>query len=101
MRGLTPWPGAFAFFRGSACQLFAAPVSNQGAGAEQQDVYAGKLGAVPETPGTIVVGVGEMFVACGGKTLLRGAPVKLGGRKKDSAQKFFNCPHLPHGEQFH
>jgi len=22
MRGFTPWPGAFAFFRGSACQLF-------------------------------------------------------------------------------
>src|SRR5438445_5036622 len=60
MRGFTPWPGAFAFFRGSACQLFATPVSNQSAGAEPQHIYPGKLAAVPETPGTIVAGGAEM-----------------------------------------
>jgi len=98
MRGFTPWPGAFAFFRGSACQLFAAPVSNQGA--EPQQVYSGKLGAVPETPGTIVAGGGEMYVACGGKTLLRVARVKLEGRKEVSAQEFVNGAHLHSGEHF-
>src|SRR5258708_10501602 len=40
MRGFTPSPGAFAFFPGSACQLFAAPVSNQGAAAEAQQAYS-------------------------------------------------------------
>jgi len=100
MRGFTPWPGAFAFFRGSACQLFAAPVSNQGARAEPQDVNPGGIGAVPETPGTIVAGGGEMFVACGGKTLLRVARVKLEGRKEVSAQEFFNGAHLHDGEHF-
>src|SRR5260221_10167839 len=99
MRGFTPWPGAFAFFRGSACQLFAAPVSNQGAEARQ--IYSGELGAVPETPGTIVAGGGEMFVACGGENLLRGWRVKLGGGKKGSPQKFFKGAHLHDGEHFH
>src|SRR5258707_3687166 len=45
MRGFTPWPGAFAFFRGSAFQLFAAPGSNQGAEVHENHPVTPRAGA--------------------------------------------------------
>jgi methionyl-tRNA formyltransferase len=86
MRAFTPWPGAYAAFRGSICQLQGQPVSKE---------RASNLAS-----GEIRFERSEFFVGCGGETLLAVSRVKLQGRKEVSALEFANGAHLQFGEHF-
>ena len=86
MRAFTPWPGSYAEFRGSICQLQGQPVSND---------HASKL-----STGEIRFERSELLVGCGGETLLLVSRVKVEGRKEVSALEFANGARLQLGEQF-
>jgi len=85
MRGFAPWPGAYTTFRGQTCHLRSEPVSN-----EKRDA----------PPGTLLLEDGDLFVVCGGATVLRLLAVKLEGRKFVSALEFANGARLKSGERF-
>jgi len=85
MRGFAPWPGAYTSFRGQTCHLRSEPVSN-----EMRDA----------PPGTLLLEDGDLFVVCGGATVLRLLAVKLEGRKFVSALEFANGARLKSGERF-
>ncbi len=86
MRGFTPWPGAYAEFRGATCQLQGQPVSKD---------HASNL-----SPGEIRFERSELLVGCGGETLLEVSRVKVQGRKEVSALEFANGARLQSGEHF-
>jgi len=86
MRGFTPWPGAYAEFRGATCQLQGQPVSKD---------HASNL-----SPGEIRFERSELLVGCGGETLLEVSRVKVEGRKEVSALEFANGARLQSGEHF-
>lgn len=85
MRGFAPWPGAFTSFKGQTCHLWGRPVSKKGSGAK---------------PGTLEVAGKELYVTCGGDTLLRLERVKLEGRKEISAREFAQGARITGGERF-
>jgi len=84
MRGFTPWPGAYSFFRGITCHLAGEPVSN----------------ASSDTPGQIRYDGKELWVACGQQSFFRVSHVKQEGRKQVSAVEFANGARLEPGERF-
>lgn len=84
MRGFTPWPGAYTSFKGRTCHLWGKPVSNRTSSAK---------------PGTLELVDKELYVACGGTTLLRLERVKLEGRKEIAAREFAQGAHLAGGER--
>jgi methionyl-tRNA formyltransferase len=86
MRAFTPWPGAYAKFRGSICQLHGQPVS--------------KDRASNVAPGEIRFERSELLVGCGGETLLGLSRVKMEGRKEISALEFANGARLQPEEHF-
>jgi methionyl-tRNA formyltransferase len=86
MRAFTPWPGAYAKFRGSICQLQGQPVS--------------KDRASNVAPGEIRFERSELLVGCGSETLLGVARVKVEGRKEISALEFANGVRLQPEEHF-
>src|SRR6266478_3266398 len=86
MRGFTPWPGAYAEFRGATCQLQGQPVSKD---------HASNL-----SPGEIRFERSELLVGCGDETLLEVSRVKVEGRKEISALEFANGARLQSGEHF-
>jgi methionyl-tRNA formyltransferase len=86
MRGFTPWPGAYAAFRGNPCQLSGQPVSKEMAPAL--------------APGEIRLQSSDLLVGCGEETILRVSRVKVEGRKDVSALDFANGAHLQSGEHF-
>jgi methionyl-tRNA formyltransferase len=86
MRGFTPWPGAYTAFRGATCQITGHPVS--------------KEHEIALSNGEIHIQGAELFVGCGGKTLLGVSRVKLEGRKEVSALEFANGARLQPGEHF-
>jgi methionyl-tRNA formyltransferase len=85
MRGFAPWPGAYTSFRGQTCHLWGKPVSKKESDAE---------------PGTIEIVGKELYVTCGGDTLLRLERVKLEGRKEISAKEFAQGARIAGGERF-
>jgi methionyl-tRNA formyltransferase len=85
MRGFTPWPGAYADFRGQTCHLWGHPVP--------QFVSS-------ERPGTVVRQGGTLEVVCGAATGMALTHVKLEGRKRISAAEFANGARLQAGERF-
>jgi methionyl-tRNA formyltransferase len=86
MRAFTPWPGAYAEFRGATCQLQGQPVSKD---------HASNL-----SPGEIRFERSELLVGCGGETPLEVSRVKVEGRKEISALEFANGARLRSGEHF-
>ncbi len=86
MRGFTPWPGAYAAFRGQTCHLWGKP----SAGSPNP----------PAAPGAIVSHAGEWLVACGEGTWLALSEVQLEGRKRISARDFANGARLGIGDTF-
>ncbi len=92
MRGFAPWPGAYTTFRGQTCHVWGEPVSK-----EEADLQSGATGAAP---GTLSGGENELFISCGGATVLRVAAVKLEGRKLVKATDFANGARLKNGERF-
>lgn len=85
MRGFTPWPGSHTVFRRLSCHLWGEPVSNKKSDAP---------------PGTLLLEDGNLFVVCGGATVLRLSAVQLEGRKRVSALEFANGARLKAGERF-
>jgi len=85
MRGFTPWPGAYCFFRGVACHLLGEPLSGPASAAE---------------PGEILYDGRELRVACGQQSFFRVSHVKQEGRKQVSAVEFANGARLEPGERF-
>jgi methionyl-tRNA formyltransferase len=86
MRGFTPWPGAYAVFRGAACQMIGRAVS--------------KENELSLAPGQILLRNAELLVGCGEKTLLAVSRVKVEGRKEVSSLDFANGARLLSGEHF-
>jgi methionyl-tRNA formyltransferase len=86
MRGFTPWPGAYTFFRGQTCQIWAEPFSLR--------TLTGSA------PGTIFREDTQILIACGHATLLRLLSVKVEGRKQISAVEFANGARLTERERF-
>lgn len=85
MRGFTPWPGAYAEFRGQTCHLWGLPVS--------KELSAG-------SPGSLAWQQGKLRVTCGGATVMELTHVKLEGRKQIPAAEFANGARLQAGERF-
>jgi methionyl-tRNA formyltransferase len=94
MRGFSPWPGAYTTFRGKGCQLWGEPVSKEQVSAAE-GTYPGQ-----REPGTIFVEHGELWVTCGGTTVLGVLIVKLEGRAEVSAEEFLNGARLTAEERF-
>ena len=92
IRGFTPWPGAYATFRGKTCHLWGEPVSKQGGKKDS--------GPTDSLPGTLLLQDGELYVACGDATTLRLQAVKVEGRKRVTAAEFVNGAQLREGERF-
>jgi methionyl-tRNA formyltransferase len=86
MRGFAPWPGAYTFFRGELCHLWAEPFSLH--------TLTGSA------PGTIAREDTQILIACGHATLLRLLSVKVQGRKQISAVEFANGARLTERERF-
>jgi len=93
MRGFAPWPGAYTRFRGETCHVWGEPVSKDEAADLPSDV-------AEAAPGTLSGGEYELFVKCGGATVLRLSAVKLEGRKLVKATDFANGARLKTGERF-
>ncbi len=87
MRGFTPWPGAYATFRGQTCNLWGRPETRSTEG----EVIA---------PGEIFSSGKEIYAACGEGTCLRLESIQIEGRKKVSAREFANGAHLVPGDRF-
>src|SRR5215470_462729 len=85
LRGFTPWPGAYTFFRGMTCHLVGEPVSGPASAA---------------APGEILYDGRELRVACGQQSFFRVSHVKQEGRKQVSAVEFANGARLEPGERF-
>lgn len=85
IRGMQPWPGAFAIFREQTCHLWGRP---------------GELALPPEREGTLVARSGELYAACGSGTWLKLDEVQLEGRKRIPARDFANGARLAQGEKF-
>ena len=86
IRGLAPWPGAYTRFRGQLCHVWGRPDEAQAA----QD----------QSPGSLTVGAGGVYVTCGNSSRLRIEDVQLEGRKRVRALEFVNGARLATGERF-
>jgi methionyl-tRNA formyltransferase len=93
MRGFTPWPGAYSFFRSQNCQIGGQPVF-----ADSPLAVQFKQAAL--APGTIRKTGDHLLVACGDTTVFEVTAVKVEGRKQNSATEFANGARLTEGERF-
>jgi methionyl-tRNA formyltransferase len=98
IRGLDPWPGAFATFRGQLCHIWGRP--GIPAYKEERADQQVSLTASTSAPGTLAVTGDEIWIACGGRTWLRLEAVQLEGRKRVTAREFANGARLIAGERF-
>jgi len=87
MRGMAPWPGTYTTFRRQICQLSGRPGDSAVASRD-------------EVPGSLIVGTGTLYVACGEGTRLQVEAVQIEGRKRVTAQEFANGARLAPGERF-
>jgi methionyl-tRNA formyltransferase len=87
VRGLQPWPGAYAIFRGKRLHIWSAsrPLT---------------LETVSLPPGTVVADRVKLEIVCGGGTMLDVQEVQLEGRKRLSARDFLNGVKVNSGERF-
>lgn len=92
MRAFAPWPGAYTTFRGQTCHIWGEPASKENIKA------LGDKTSV--TPGTLFPEKDELYVVCGGATVLRALTIKVEGRKQVTAAEFANGARLKPGERF-
>jgi methionyl-tRNA formyltransferase len=92
LRGLTPWPGLTAQWRGEPVRLvWAAPVAEA----------AGPMTGDGPAPGTVLaVRGGALLVACGEGSVLGVERLQRSGRKPVGASDFANGERLEPGERF-
>lgn len=87
VRGLQPWPKAYAHYNGERIIVWRAEVNkeNQRSG----------------TPGEVLAAHGDdLIVKCGAETTVRLTEVQLEGKRRMSARDFLNGTHLKVGERF-
>jgi methionyl-tRNA formyltransferase len=81
MRGFTPWPGAYATFRGLTCNLWGRPIADP-------SLMKGSA------PGSLAWLDSRLVVNCGENTGLQIESVQLEGRKRLTAREFANGARL-------
>jgi methionyl-tRNA formyltransferase len=92
VRGFQPWPNAHTTFRGHRLVLWRARPHDAGG--------AGFSTSGGQAPGEIVAARGdELFVACGGGTLLQLVEVQPEGKRRMGARDFLNGAHARAGER--
>jgi methionyl-tRNA formyltransferase len=83
LRGFTPWPGAYTFFRGLPLQIAGARVA----------------GSIPSLPAAILhPETKRLFVGCGHGSALELIDVQLPGKKRMPVDAFLNGYHLTKSE---
>ena len=87
IRGFDPWPGAYTYFRGQLCRIWARPAN--------RDSQLMKPDAIP---GSLVLDGGELLAVCGEQTSLRIEMLQLEGKKRITAKEFANGARLASGE---
>ncbi|AET70139.1 methionyl-tRNA formyltransferase [Desulfosporosinus orientis DSM 765] len=98
IRGLNPWPGAFASFRGENLKIWRSkpfqpvPGSDPWEGAARSEVQA--------EPGQIVQVLGDALLVQTGKGILGVLEVQPAGKRTMKARDFFNGRHGQIGEKF-
>jgi methionyl-tRNA formyltransferase len=93
MRGFAPWPGAYTTFRERTCHVRAEPAPKR--------VSENKFEEKPDgAPGILIHEKNELYVVCGGATVLRVLAVKVEGRRQVTAAEFANGARLKFGERF-
>jgi methionyl-tRNA formyltransferase len=93
MRGFAPWPGAHTTFRERTCHVQAEPVPKRVSENKFEEKSDG-------APGILIHEKNELYVACGGATVLRVLAVKVEGRRQVTAAEFANGARLGFGERF-
>jgi methionyl-tRNA formyltransferase len=90
IRGLNPWPGAFAHFRGERVKIWQSKLSVQG-----KDQHGAE-----SIPGQIVLLTEHGFKVQTGEGFLEITELQPAGKKKMSASDFFNGWRIKIGESF-
>jgi methionyl-tRNA formyltransferase len=91
IRGFDPWPGAYTYFRGQQCRVWARPANRE----TQPQLLQ------PNTnPGAIQLEAGELYAACGESTWLRVETIQLQGKKRITAKEFNNGVRLTSDDRF-
>jgi methionyl-tRNA formyltransferase len=91
IRGFDPWPGAYTYFRGQMCRVWARPANRD---AQQQ------LLRPVTVPGALQFDAGELHVACGESTWLQVETIQLEGKKRITAKEFANGVRLAPDDKF-
>ena len=86
VRGLQPWPGAYASFRGKNLHLWSAAPASADA-------------PIQTEPGTLLPERRQLFVACGHGTRLEVKELQLEGRKRLPTLEFLNGVRIMPGEK--
>lgn len=99
IRGLNPWPGAFATFRGENLKIWRSIpfLSLERAEIEKGAKYS-KLGS--SDPGQIIQVLGDSLLVQTGEGILRIFEVQPAGKRSMPARDFFNGRHGQVGEKF-
>ena len=83
LRGFQPWPGAYTVFRGKNLKLLSvSPIMARGG-----------------EPGVLFMAGEDLFVSCGGGTVLHLAQLQLEGKKAMTAREFINGYRPAKGER--
>ena len=91
IRGFDPWPGAYTYFRGQMCRVWARPANRD---AQPQLLQSRKI------PGSLQLDAGELYAACGEATWLRVETIQLEGKKRIAAKEFANGVRLTPEDKF-
>ncbi|MDP4161246.1 MAG: methionyl-tRNA formyltransferase, partial [Bacillota bacterium] len=97
IRGLNPWPGAFATFRGENLKIWQSAFSRRADNPAENKSF---LTGVEFEPGQIIQIVGDSLLVQTGEGVLKILEVQPAGKRSMSARDFFNGRHGMVGEGF-
>jgi len=103
IRGLNPWPGAFAIFRGENIKFWrSTPFIRTDRAVElEKESEAGSYAKGMSTdPGQIIQVLGDSLLVQTGEGVLRVLEVQPAGKRSMLARDFFNGRHGQVGEKF-
>ncbi|OLN33359.1 methionyl-tRNA formyltransferase [Desulfosporosinus metallidurans] len=96
IRGLNPWPGAFATFRGENLKIWRSTLSRQPDKAAETEVVSRESTV---EPGQIIRIIGDGLLVQTGEGVLEILEVQPAGKRSMSARDFFNGRHGQVGER--
>lgn len=98
IRGVTPWPGAYTFYRGKQMKIWRAVPADASGAEDSEDVPNGERidGAAP---GEIVRVDKNSFLAACGEGMLRVLEVQLEGKRRMSVRDFLPGAKMRPGER--